>query len=164
MLLLASILLGCFGGDDAAPEEPDSVFDTLCPDGIARNVWYHFANGTDAVNSSSIFNGSDALVGDNIPLLFKMESVNSAIAGCSDLIHTAATVVVRSREPQRKIVDPSVIGTQNVISAVEKSGTIKRIVHTSSTAAIRPMDWKDGTVLTTETTSVKRLLGRMVVP
>ena len=83
--------------------------------------------------------------------LFKMESVNSAIAGCSDLIHTAATVVVRSREPQRKIVDPSVIGTQNVISAVEKSGTIKRIVHTSSTAAIRPMDWKDGTVLTTET-------------
>jgi dihydroflavonol-4-reductase len=38
-----------------------------------------------------------------------------------------------------------------VIGAVEKSGTIKRIVHTSSTAAIRPMDWKDGTVLTTET-------------
>ena len=41
--------------------------------------------------------------------LFKMESVNSAIAGCSDLIHTAATVVVRSREPQRKIVDPSAV-------------------------------------------------------
>ena len=83
--------------------------------------------------------------------LFETSSVNSAIAGCSDLIHTAATVVVRSRDPQRKIVDPSVIGTQNVISAIEKSGTIKRIVHTSSTAAIRPMDWKDGTVLTTET-------------
>ena len=50
------------------PEEPDSVFDTLCPDGIARNVWYHFANATDAVNASGVFNGSDALVGDNIPL------------------------------------------------------------------------------------------------
>ena len=83
--------------------------------------------------------------------LFNPDSVDAAIAGCSDLIHTAATVVVRSKDPQRKIVDPSVIGTQNVISAVEKSGTIKRIVHTSSTAAIRPMDWKDGTVLTTET-------------
>ena len=68
MLLLASVLSGCFGGDDVAPEEPDSVFDTLCPDGIARNVWYHFANATDAVNSSSVFNGSDVLVGDNIPL------------------------------------------------------------------------------------------------
>ncbi|MEE3200722.1 MAG: NAD-dependent epimerase/dehydratase family protein [Candidatus Thermoplasmatota archaeon] len=83
--------------------------------------------------------------------LFDSESVDSAIDGCSDLIHTAATVVVRSRDPQRKIVDPSVIGTKNVVSAVEKSGTIERIVHTSSTAAIRPMDWKDGTVLTTET-------------
>ena len=83
--------------------------------------------------------------------LFDSDSVDSAIAGCSDLIHTAATVVVRSRDPQRKIVDPSVIGTKNVVSAVEKSGTIKRIVHTSSTAAIRPMDWQDGTVLTTET-------------
>ena len=70
--------------------------------------------------------------------LFNPDSVDVAIAGCSDLIHTAATVVVRSKDPQRKIVDPSVIGTQNVISAVEKSGTIKRIVHTSSTAAIGP--------------------------
>ena len=61
--------------------------------------------------------------------LFNPDSVDAAIAGCSDLIHTAATVVVRSKDPQRKIVDPSVIGTQNVISAVEKSGTIKRIVH-----------------------------------
>ena len=55
MLLLASALSGCFGGDDMVPEEPDSVFDTLCPDGIARNVWYHFANATDAVNSCLLY-------------------------------------------------------------------------------------------------------------
>ena len=53
------------------PEEPDGVFDTLCPDGIARNVWYHFANATDAVNSSTVFNGSEALVGDNIACLYR---------------------------------------------------------------------------------------------
>ena len=82
--------------------------------------------------------------------LFDEDSVDSAISGCTDLIHTAATVIVRSRDPQRKIVDPSVIGTKNVVSAVEKSGTIERFVHTSSTAAIRPMDWEDGAVLTTE--------------
>ena len=68
MLFLASALSGCFGGDDMVPEEPDSVFDTLCPDGIARNVWYHFANATDAVNSSTVFNGSEDLVGDNTPV------------------------------------------------------------------------------------------------
>ncbi len=68
VMFLASALSGCFGGDDMAPEEPDGVFDTLCPDGIARHVWYHFANATDAVNSSSIFNGSEALVGDNAPV------------------------------------------------------------------------------------------------
>ena len=82
--------------------------------------------------------------------LFDEDSVDSAISGCTDLIHTAATVIVRSRDPQRKIVDPSVIGTKNIVSAVEKSGTIERFVHTSSTAAIRPMDWEDGAVLTTE--------------
>lgn len=83
--------------------------------------------------------------------LFDSTSVDSAIAGCTDLIHTAASVIVRSREPQRKIVDPSVIGTRNVVAAVEKAGTVERFVHTSSTAAIRPMEWQDGETLTSET-------------
>tara|TARA_B100000029_G_scaffold326582_1_gene319039 strand:+ start:5641 stop:6663 length:1023 start_codon:yes stop_codon:yes gene_type:complete len=83
--------------------------------------------------------------------LFDAVSVNAAIDGCSDLIHTAASVIVRSRDPQRKIVDPSVIGTRNVVAAVEKAGTVERFVHTSSTAAIRPMNYQNGTTLTTET-------------
>jgi len=83
--------------------------------------------------------------------LFDADSVDVAIAGCTDLIHTAASVIVRSREPQTKIVDPSVVGTRNVVAAVEKAGSVERFVHTSSTAAIRPMDWEDGTTLTTET-------------
>ena len=32
--------------------------------------------------------------------LFNPDSVDAVIAGCSDLIHTAATVVVRSKDPQ----------------------------------------------------------------
>ena len=83
--------------------------------------------------------------------LFDTNSVDVAIAGCTDLIHTAASVIIRSREPQTKIVDPSVIGTRNVVAAVEKAGSVERFVHTSSTAAIRPMDWEDGTTLTTDT-------------
>ena len=83
--------------------------------------------------------------------LFDTNSVDVAIAGCTDLIHTAASVIIRSREPQTKIVDPSVVGTRNVVAAVEKAGSVERFVHTSSTAAIRPMDWEDGATLTTDT-------------
>ena len=83
--------------------------------------------------------------------LFDSESVDAAIAGCTDVIHTAAVVIVRSKNPQEKIVDPSVIGTKNVISSIEKSKTVERFVHTSSTAAIRPEKWDNGVILTTET-------------
>ncbi len=83
--------------------------------------------------------------------LFDADSVNSAIAGCTDLIHTAAAVRISAKEPQRQIVDPSVIGTQNVVAAIDAAGTVERFVHTSSTAAIRPINWKNGQTLTTET-------------
>ena len=83
--------------------------------------------------------------------LFYSKSVDSAMNGATDVIHTAAAVIVRSKNPQAKIVDPSVIGTKNVISAIEKSGTIERFVHTSSTAAIRPEKWENGVTLTAKT-------------
>ncbi|MEE2650818.1 MAG: NAD-dependent epimerase/dehydratase family protein [Candidatus Thermoplasmatota archaeon] len=83
--------------------------------------------------------------------LFDEGSVNAAIDGCTDLIHTAAAVRISAKDPQKQIVDPSVIGTQNVVSAIDAAGTVERFVHTSSTAAIRPMTWKDGGTLTTET-------------
>ena len=83
--------------------------------------------------------------------LFDESSVHAAIAGCTDLIHTAAAVRISAKDPQRQIVDPSVVGTQNVISAIDAAGTVERFEHTSSTAAIRAMKWKDGQTLTTET-------------
>ena len=78
-------------------------------------------------------------------------SVNAAIEGCTDLIHTAAAVRISAKDPQRQIVDPSLIGTRNVVAAIDAAGTVERFVHTSSTAAIRPMKWKDGQTLTTDT-------------
>tara|TARA_Y100001970_G_scaffold183336_1_gene222979 strand:- start:7351 stop:8394 length:1044 start_codon:yes stop_codon:yes gene_type:complete len=82
--------------------------------------------------------------------LFDADAVDSAIAGCSNVIHTAASVIISSKNPQKKILDPSIIGTRNVVSAIEKSGSVERFVHTSSTAAIRPLHWTDGQILTTE--------------
>jgi len=83
--------------------------------------------------------------------LLEAESVNRAIAGCREVIHTAAVVVLKAKNPQEKIVDPSVIGTRNVLNAIDSAGTVECLVHTSSTAAIRPQKWEDGQILTTET-------------
>ena len=43
------------------------------------------------------------------------------------------------------------IGTRNVLNAIDAAGTVECLVHTSSTAAIRPQKWEDGQILTTET-------------
>ena len=43
--------------------------------------------------------------------------VNALLDGCTDLIHTAATVMIRSSNPEEKILSPSVDGTMNVVSA-----------------------------------------------
>jgi len=83
--------------------------------------------------------------------LLDSESVNRAISGCREVIHTAAVVVLNAKNPQEKIVDPSVIGTRNVLGAIDSAGSVECLVHTSSTAAIRPKNWVDGQVLTTET-------------
>ena len=47
-----------------------------------------------------------------------------------------------------QIVDPSIEGTKNVLSSLDKSSTIKRLVHTSSIAAIQSVDQADGTEFT----------------
>ena len=82
--------------------------------------------------------------------LLDVDSVRSAVSGCRSVIHTAAVVVLKSKRPQEKIVDPSVIGTKNVLDAIDASGSVEHLVHTSSTAAIRPQNWSDGETLTTE--------------
>ncbi len=83
--------------------------------------------------------------------LLDSESVHRAVYGCKEVIHTAAVVVLKSKNPQEKIVDPSVVGTQNVLDAIDSSETVECLVHTSSTAAIRPQRWEDGQTLTTDT-------------
>ena len=83
--------------------------------------------------------------------LLDSESVHRAVYGCKEVIHTAAVVVLKSKKPQEKIVDPSVVGTQNVLDAIDSSETVECLVHTSSTAAIRPQRWEDGQTLTTDT-------------
>ena len=82
--------------------------------------------------------------------LFNEKEVNDVVDGCTDIIHTAASLYVGKKDAQKDVVDPSIIGTQNICNAIDLAGTVKHLVHTSSTAAIRPTNYVDGTCFTSE--------------
>lgn len=75
--------------------------------------------------------------------LFDVESLKSAVSGCEDVIHCAAALYVGAKDVKKDVVDPSVIGVQNLCSVMDN---VKRIVHTSSVAAIRSTRFQNGVV------------------
>ena len=82
--------------------------------------------------------------------LFDSDAVSAAVAGCTDVIHTAAAVRVVAKNPQQDIVDPSVVGCQNLVAAIDAAGCVERFVHTSSTAAISSSTFDNGRVFTSD--------------
>ena len=68
--------------------------------------------------------------------LLASESVIPAVKGCGDVIHCAAALYVGVDDAQTQVVDPSIQGTQNLLDAIDAVGGVKRIVHTSSVAAV----------------------------
>jgi len=63
-------------------------------------------------------------------------SYDLAIAGCDTVIHSASPYVLDVKDPQTDLVDPALNGTLNVLDACKKATTVKRVVLTSSNAAI----------------------------
>jgi len=61
---------------------------------------------------------------------------DSAVAGCEYVLHTASPYFVNVKDPQQELVDPAVKGTTNVLNSCKKAGSVKRVVLTSSMAAI----------------------------
>nr|MCS5535329.1 SDR family NAD(P)-dependent oxidoreductase [Candidatus Poseidoniales archaeon] len=76
--------------------------------------------------------------------LLERESIDAAVAGCEDVIHCAAALYVGAKDPQKEVVDPSIQGTQNLLDAIDAAGGISRFIHTSSVAAVRRNESKDG--------------------
>lgn len=56
--------------------------------------------------------------------------------GCEYIMHTASPYVIDVKDPQRDLVEPAVQGTLNVMNAAAKNPTVKRVILTSSMAAI----------------------------
>lgn len=73
------------------------------------------------------------------------DSLDRVVAGCGYALHVASPFIINVRNPQRDLIDPAVQGTLNVMQACEKDGTVRRLVLTSSIAALA--DGADGTRL-----------------
>ncbi|MFZ4525207.1 MAG: SDR family oxidoreductase [Chlorobium sp.] len=58
------------------------------------------------------------------------------VEGCDYVMHTASPYIINVKNPQIDLVDPAVTGTENVLESCLKSGSVKRLIFTSSIAAI----------------------------
>jgi nucleoside-diphosphate-sugar epimerase len=67
--------------------------------------------------------------------LLKEGSFDEAAEGCDTIIHMASPFILKIKNAQRELVDPAVKGTANVLSAANKSSSVKKVVLTSSIAA-----------------------------
>mmetsp|Transcript_6819 Transcript_6819/g.13998 ORF Transcript_6819/g.13998 Transcript_6819/m.13998 type:complete len:360 (-) Transcript_6819:755-1834(-) len=63
-------------------------------------------------------------------------SFAAAIAGCSVVFHIASPCKLDVADPRRDLFDPAVGGTRNVLEEANRTETVRRVVLTSSTAAI----------------------------
>jgi nucleoside-diphosphate-sugar epimerase len=60
-----------------------------------------------------------------------------AFAGCKVVMHVASPFLIqRVKDPQRELIDPALLGTRNVLTAVNACESVERVVLTSSVAAI----------------------------
>ncbi|ESQ35921.1 hypothetical protein EUTSA_v10008138mg [Eutrema salsugineum] len=63
-------------------------------------------------------------------------SFDQAIEGCDAVFHTASPVKFTVTDPQTELIDPALKGTINVLNACKNADSVKRVIVTSSTAAV----------------------------
>ncbi|XP_057807763.1 phenylacetaldehyde reductase-like isoform X2 [Salvia miltiorrhiza] len=63
-------------------------------------------------------------------------SFDSIIHGCVGVFHTASPVIIVTTNPQADLIDPAVKGTLNVLKSCHETKSVRRVVLTSSTAAV----------------------------
>ncbi|KAJ6964528.1 hypothetical protein NC652_002701 [Populus alba x Populus x berolinensis] len=68
--------------------------------------------------------------------LLEEGSFDSIVEGCEGVFHTASPFYHDVKDPQAELLDPAVKGTLNVLGSCAKHPSIKRVVLTSSTAAV----------------------------
>lgn len=83
---------------------------------------------------------------------------DTLVSGCDVVLHMASPYLLDAKDPQRDLVDPAVRGTLAILEACAATPTIRRVVLTSSIAAITDepderrvlteADWNERSTLT----------------
>ncbi|XWS52543.1 hypothetical protein CRYUN_Cryun11dG0079600 [Craigia yunnanensis] len=68
--------------------------------------------------------------------LLEEGSYDSVIEGCEGIFHTASPFYHDVTDPQAELLDPAVKETLNVLNSCAKTSSVKRVVLTSSIAAV----------------------------
>lgn len=68
--------------------------------------------------------------------LLESGSYAEAMEGCELVYHTASPFTSKITDPQKELIEPAVLGTSNVLEQANKTASVKRVVVTSSCAAI----------------------------
>lgn len=69
--------------------------------------------------------------------LLEADSFDAAMAGCDSVIHTASPFILENyRNANEALVRPAVEGTRHVLEAANRCASVKRVVLTSSVAAV----------------------------
>jgi len=68
--------------------------------------------------------------------LLNFGSYKESMAGCQLVIHTASPFFLDAKDAQKELIEPALEGTKNILSSVNETESVKRVVLTSSCAAI----------------------------
>ncbi|GAB2199190.1 NAD-dependent epimerase/dehydratase family protein [Sessilibacter sp. MAH4] len=68
--------------------------------------------------------------------LLKPGSYAQAMKGCELVYHTASPFMLKVNNPKRDLIEPALLGTRNVLEEANYTESVKRVVVTSSCAAI----------------------------
>jgi dihydroflavonol-4-reductase len=68
--------------------------------------------------------------------LLAIGSYAEAMQDCELVFHTASPFTSNYKDPQKELIDPAVLGTRNVLKQANATESVKRVVLTSSCAAI----------------------------
>lgn len=63
-------------------------------------------------------------------------SYAEAMKGCTVVFHTASPFVTSVADAQKELIDPALLGTRNVLEEANRQDSVRRVVLTSSCAAI----------------------------
>ncbi|KAG5628865.1 hypothetical protein H5410_000582, partial [Solanum commersonii] len=68
--------------------------------------------------------------------LLEEGSFDAVFEGCEGVFHTASPCYLEVKDPQAEMIDPALKGTLNVLESVAKTPSVRRVVLTSSVAAV----------------------------